>query len=255
MYRKILAGTDGSDSATLALAHAADLAERVSAELLVATAHSSERSSDPGSVIAGALLRDVQSAYGDRIRVSTKAVSGNAADVLLDLAETERCDLVVVGNRGLAGSAMLQPASIPGRVSKRSPVAVLVADTMGKQQPGYQRILVGTDGSATSVTAVETASELAAALGAEVALATAASSDRDGRRTLDALRARWPDHPVHLMTGEPAETLSDLAESERYDLLVLGNKGMAGVRRALGSIPLRVLRRAPASVLIVNTTG
>jgi nucleotide-binding universal stress UspA family protein len=30
---------------------------------------------------------------------------------------------------------------------------------------------------------------------------------------------------------------------------------MSGVRRALGNVPSRVLRRAPASVLIVNTSG
>ena len=49
--------------------------------------------------------------------------------------------------------------------------------------------------------------------------------------------------------------LSDLAQSGEYDLVVLGNKGMAGLRRALGSVPARVLRQASTSVLIVNTTG
>jgi nucleotide-binding universal stress UspA family protein len=259
MFRKILAGTDGSDSATLALAHAAYLAEKLGAELVVATAHSERGGSggnvDPQAVIAGALLRDVESTYGDRIPITTKAAPGAADDVLLELAAAEGCDLLVVGNRGLSKSALLQPSSVPGRVARRAPVAVLVADTMGKREPRYERILVGTDGSATAAVAVDAASELAEALGAELTLATAASSEREGRRVLDALQARWPGSQVHLLSGEASVALADLAESQRYDLAVVGNRGMAGVRRALGNVPLRVLRRSPSNVLIVNTTG
>ena len=68
-------------------------------------------------------------------------------------------------------------------------------------------------------------------------------------------RARWPDALTHIVTGEASEALADLAESDGYDLLVMGNKGMSGLRRALGSVPTRVLKRAPTNVLIIHTTG
>jgi nucleotide-binding universal stress UspA family protein len=264
MFRKILAGTDGSDSATLALAHAAFLAEKLGAELVVATAHTDRGESgsgkragalDTGAVIAGALLRDVESRYGTRIPITTKAAPGAADDVLLGLAIAEDCDLLAVGNRGLSKSALLQPSSVPGRVARRAPVAVLVVDTMGKRQPRYERILVGTDGSSTAAVAVEAAHELSEALRAELHLAAVTSSEREGRRILDGLQARWPGSTVHLLSGEASEALADLAESQSYDLAVVGNRGMAGVRRALGNVPLRVLRRSPSNVLIVNTTG
>src|SRR2546427_9258264 len=104
MFRKILAGTDGSDSAALALAHAADIAEKLSAELTVVTAHSEAEEAasrvDPGRVIAGALLRDVEQRYGGRISLSTRAEAGAAAAVLVGLADRDGFDLVVVGNRG-----------------------------------------------------------------------------------------------------------------------------------------------------------
>jgi nucleotide-binding universal stress UspA family protein len=260
MFRKILAGTDGSDSATLGLAHAADLAERLGAELTVVTARpaaasTSVRHGEAGRVIAGALLRDVESRYGDRVAITTRAEHGAAADVLADIAEREDFDLLVVGNRGISRSAMLEPRSVPGRVARRAPASLLVVDTVGGRAPGYGRILVGTDASVTAARAVEAAVRLAEALGAELALATATSSDREGQRTLEAIRARWPDAATHVVSGEASEALCDLAESGEYDLLVLGNKGMTGLRRALGSVPARVLRRAPTSVLIVNTTG
>jgi nucleotide-binding universal stress UspA family protein len=261
VFERILAGTDGSDTAWLALAHAADLAEKLNAELTVVSAHSAEGSGgaapvpQPEAVIASAALRDVESAYGTRVRLRTRAAPGSAADVLVRVAETEGYDLIVVGNRGLAGTSWLSPASIPGRVSHRAPVAVLIVNTVGRQEPGYRRILVGTDGSATAARAVDSGRALAAALGAELALGTASSSESTARRTLEALGANWPGVPAHVVTGDPVQGLDDLAKSGGYDLLVVGNKGMGGPRRILGSVPAKLARRGSTSLLIINTTG
>ena len=259
MFRKILAGTDGSDSATLALDHAVHLAERLDADLTILTAH---RRPDPSvtsgsteAVIAGALLRDVEAAYGGRVTLETRMAAGDAAGALLDFAQMEGHDLVVVGNRGISLGGALQPGSVPERVSRRAPAAVLVVDTVGRRPPGYRRILVATDGSETAAKAVEAGITLANALDADLGIATVASSDREGRRVVSALQARWPDVATHVLDGEPSEALSDLTQSGRYDLLILGNKGMTGLRRAMGSVPARVLRRAPTTVLIVHTTG
>jgi nucleotide-binding universal stress UspA family protein len=55
--------------------------------------------------------------------------------------------------------------------------------------------------------------------------------------------------------GDPSAVLIDEAERGRYDLLVLGNKGMAGVSRFLiGSVPNKVSHHATSTVLIVHTT-
>jgi nucleotide-binding universal stress UspA family protein len=86
-------------------------------------------------------------------------------------------------------------------------------------------------------------------------MGTVASSEREAKRVKAALEERWPAIPVLWKVGDPSEGLSDLAESGRYELLVLGNKGMKGLRRALGNVPLRTLKRAPASLLIVQTMG
>ena len=55
------------------------------------------------------------------------------------------------------------------------------------------------------------------------------------------------------MPGAPAAELCNLAESDGYDLLVVGNRGMSGARRILGSVPDKVSRRAQTNVLIVHT--
>ena len=238
-----------------------DLAERLGAEVTVLTVHRDETSDQdratapPDAGIAGALLRDVESTFGTRVRLRTRSAEGNPAEILLEVAETDRHDLVVVGNRGISGEALLQPSSVPGRVSRRAPAAVLVVDTMSRRAPGYGRILVATNGSATAVRAEDAALELARTLDAELELATAGSSEREAERIAQEAKGRRPQLRTHAVQGEPSEALSKLAESGRYDLLVLGNKGMTGLRRSLRSVPARVLRRAPTNVLIVHTTG
>jgi nucleotide-binding universal stress UspA family protein len=55
--------------------------------------------------------------------------------------------------------------------------------------------------------------------------------------------------------GEAADAILDVAEEQRADLIVVGNKGMTGAKRfLLGSVPNRISHHAPCSVLIVRTT-
>ena len=69
------------------------------------------------------------------------------------------------------------------------------------------------------------------------------------------LRERDIDVKFAARQGNPADAILDVAEEERADLIVVGNKGMAGARRfLLGSVPNKISHHAPCSVLIVRTT-
>ena len=68
----------------------------------------------------------------------------------------------------------------------------------------------------------------------------------------DASEGR-PGTDIRALEGSPPEELCKLAESDGYDLLVVGNRGMSGARRILGSVPDKVSRRAQTNVLIVHT--
>ena len=57
----------------------------------------------------------------------------------------------------------------------------------------------------------------------------------------------------HARFGNPAEVLCDMAAHLGADLLVVGNRGMQGGRRFLGSVPNTVSHHAPCSVLIFDT--
>ena len=264
MFAKILVGTDGSETAKLAVSHAAHLAAALGSELVVATAHGDRRgrrhpfaspADDPQAAIARALLRDAAQAHGADVRVRAVAVPGPAGEALVELAAREAVDLVVVGNRGMGRAAWAPLSSVPDRVSHRTPVCVLIVDTMDGRPPGYRRILVGTDGSASSERAVEVAVSLAGRLGAEVAAATAGENEGAASAALAPVRSRWPGLATLVAPGPPATALVNLAESGTYDLLVVGSRGFAGPRRLLGSVPDRVAHEARTSVLIVATAG
>ena len=59
---------------------------------------------------------------------------------------------------------------------------------------------------------------------------------------------------THVVTGDVADRIVGIAGDQRADLIVVGNKGMHGLKRVLGSVPNAVAHTAPCSVLIVNTT-
>jgi nucleotide-binding universal stress UspA family protein len=59
---------------------------------------------------------------------------------------------------------------------------------------------------------------------------------------------------IHAATADPADAIVNVADREEADLIVVGNKGMKGARRVLGSVPNSVAHRATCSVLILPTT-
>jgi nucleotide-binding universal stress UspA family protein len=74
------------------------------------------------------------------------------------------------------------------------------------------------------------------------------------RRLSDLVKERGLEPVVHASEGDPADAIVRVAEDVEADLIVVGNKGMKGARRVLGSVPNSVAHRATCSVLILPTT-
>ena len=139
----------------------------------------------------------------------------------------------------------------------------------------YKNLLVGADNSATALRAVQAAVELAHAFDARLHIVTAYKPQAVRTPDLPAefLEANYlppadslldelisvarranVDAEVHAATGEPAEAIVRVATRVGADLIIVGNKGMRGARRVLGSVPNSIAHHAPCSVLIVGTT-
>ena len=130
-----------------------------------------------------------------------------------------------------------------------------------------RKILVGTDTSASADLAVGEAARLAALEGAELLVLhvrddSAVRDAMDPRKSADPngyladMERRFPSIAVRSWAepGDPAERLVAVAEQERVETIVLGNRGMHGSWwRVHDSLPNLVLRHAPCSVMIVDT--
>jgi nucleotide-binding universal stress UspA family protein len=150
----------------------------------------------------------------------------------------------------------------------------------------FKNIVVGTDGSETAAHAVQIAAELAATQGgdatlhivsvqkpmastaiatSEMAVAGSAGAamgwEEDVRQNLESMLEQSAREAAregvtvetHARFGAPAEVLCDLAAHLQADLIVVGNRGMQGGRRFLGSVPNTVSHHSPCSVLIADT--
>ena len=58
----------------------------------------------------------------------------------------------------------------------------------------------------------------------------------------------------HVIDRDPADALLQVAREVDASTIVVGNKGMSGGRRLLGSVPNKVSHEAHCNVLIVATT-
>jgi nucleotide-binding universal stress UspA family protein len=147
MFATILVGTDGSDTATTAVRYAIDLARELGARLQVVSAYepvSDERlRSDtipvphdvqwminPREDVLQLLERARTEAQSVGVeKVETFARQGDAADAILDVAEEQRADLIVVGNRGMTGAKRFLLGSVPNKISHHAPCSVLIVRT------------------------------------------------------------------------------------------------------------------------------
>jgi nucleotide-binding universal stress UspA family protein len=132
----ILAGTDTSAAADLAVEDAARLAHDRGAELLVLYVEKEgdgrrivdpARSPDPASH-----LRRLSARFPG-LSISTRLVSGDPADRLVAVAAEVGADTIVVGNRGTRGTWWRVKDSVPNLVLRHAPCSVYIVDTRRAQ--------------------------------------------------------------------------------------------------------------------------
>ncbi len=146
MFKSIVVGTDGSDTATQAVRAAVDLAESVGARLDVVSAYEpvseqrlkQERRETPEDLqwainpredVDSTLDAAASLAREKGVEVEVFPRQGDPADAVLDVAEERSADLVVVGNKGMTGAKRFLLGSVPNKVSHHAPCSVLIIRT------------------------------------------------------------------------------------------------------------------------------
>lgn len=259
-FSDILCAVDGSRASLEAVRQAVVLAEPDAALSFVAVSHTigvgqaaqadlSEARAQEALERAAALARDAG------ISASTELRKGSpTSDVIL--AEADQHDLLVLGGRegSRAGGIML--GSTASQAAHRAQRPLLVA----RQPPGagefLESILLASDGSPGSWASARATSRVARARGSRVDVVFVPDGvhperHRELTHQVDAIREATGSEPgLADAPGHVPERIIEVARGEGSSLIVIGRRGLSGIR-ALGSVSERVVHRAPCSVLVV----
>lgn len=298
---KILFPTDFSKCSSQAMDHALLLAEKCRAELFLfhAIVMHEYDPYNPGyhfpdtealykrlKDLAGANMKTALETHEDTsVTIHREHERGLfAPDIILDFAEDQEVDLIVMGTHGRRGLGHLVLGSVVERVVRFSncPVLTVREKKASKAGPRFSRILVPVDFSDHSSVAVTYASEIAAMFGGMLQLlhvveqvihpvfyhgSGRTADPESGKEIKDAseealyklyAEAPGPETEVefHCIEGHPAGTIIRFAEKQAADLIVIGTHGLTGLSHfMLGSVTDKVVRRAPCPVFTVKSFG
>ena len=146
MFKSIVVGTDGSQTAGQAVQQAVDLARAVGASVELVSAYaavparrlSEERRDAPEDVqwaisphedVDATLEAAAAVAREAGVTVNVYPRQGDPADAIVRVAEDVDADLIVVGNKGMTGAKRFLLGSVPNKVSHHAPCSVLIIRT------------------------------------------------------------------------------------------------------------------------------
>jgi nucleotide-binding universal stress UspA family protein len=146
VFSSIVVGTDGSDTATEAVREAVEVAKAVGATLELVSAY--EQVSEarvraaardapadarwavhPRRAVEAALSDAAAIAQAEGVQVNTYARQADPSDAILDVAEEQNADLIVVGNKGMTGAKRFLLGSVPDKISHHAPCSVMIIRT------------------------------------------------------------------------------------------------------------------------------
>jgi nucleotide-binding universal stress UspA family protein len=145
VFKRIVVGTDGSETAQEAVRQAADLAKSTGAALDIVSAYGGETAAGgtrgekldrPADVpesareqVNFALDTATGIAKRDGVEVQAHAEEGDPADAIINVAERLSADVIVVGNKGMTGARRFLLGSVPNKVSHHAPCSVFIIRT------------------------------------------------------------------------------------------------------------------------------
>jgi len=281
-YKKILVAVDGSESSKNALRQAIKLANEEKCWItvisvippyegdleLIGVSHVREAMREPWE---RALSEAEKIAEKEKALIKTLCEEGEAYERIIDLADAENFDVIVMGRRGLRKIQRALIGSVTARVIGYSHRDVLVVPR--NTTIGWKRILLPTDGSKYSEAATEKAIDFAKSYGGEIkavsavdvteefmtqAPAAVESLIKKAKETVEDVKKKANSEGVKaegiVQEGEAYIVITDLAKKENADIIIMGSHGRTGLKRLLmGSVTEGVIGHSPCPVLVVKT--
>lgn len=202
--------------------------------------------------------------------IKTVCEEGEAYQRIVDLAESENAELIIMGRRGLRRLERALMGSVTARVIGHSQRDVLVVPR--DAEIGWNKILVATDGSKYSRSCIDRAIDFAEAYGGEIMALSVVDVPSEfygeapqvvddlidkAKRYVEDVKKQAEKASIKTETfvreGETYRVIVDLAKELKADTIVMGSHGRTGLRRLLmGSVTEKVIGHAHCPVLVVR---
>ncbi|MCL5023352.1 MAG: universal stress protein [Nitrospirae bacterium] len=281
-YRKLLVAVDGSESAFHALRQSFKLATNEKSWITVVSVvplfegdlelvgvkdiktllrQPCEKALSAAADIAGT----------ERALIKTVCEEGEIYERIVDLADAENCDLIVMGRKDARHLDTSLVGSVTARVIGHSRRDVLVVPD--NSSLGWETILVATDGSRYSQAAADSAIKFAQSYGGQLKIVSVvdvpaefyaeapnAVDDmiRKAKEYVKGIKLRAESAGIEADSfvgeGEAHQVITDLAGKEKANVIIMSSHGRTGLKRLLmGSVAEKVIGRSRCPVLVVRT--
>ena len=281
IIKSILVYVDGSEASLHALKESLHLARaeksKIMAVSVVPPYQGDLRFTGLGNIKAllkepcdTALAEAMKMAETEGTSLATACLEGEPYEEIVDLAEGEDCDLVVMGIGSESMEKFFAMGSTTARVIGYSQCDVLVVPE--KTTIGWQNLLLATDGSKHSEKAAARAAAIARSNGAELNIVSATdfvcelyaqapevgeALIKKARKTLDNSKNHADLQDLNtecfVREGEAYKAIIDLAKEKGTEMIVIGSHGKTGLKRLLmGSVVEKVIGNSHCPVLVVK---
>jgi len=280
-YRKILIALDGSLSSMHALRESFKFADNekswMTAVSVIPPYLGDLDTTAVGDVMASlrkpcedALAEARKMADESKIMLRTVCEEGETHERIVDLADAENFDLIIMGRRGHKRLEKALVGSVTARVIGYSSRDVLVVPK--DNDIGWKKILLATDGSKFSEAATERAIDFARSYGGILIIVSVVDMPAEFygeapeawdnlvtkargyvEKAKKQAEASGVKAEAYVKEAETYQAIIGLAEEKKADTIIMGSHGRTGLKRLLmGSVTEKVIGHAPCPVLVVR---
>jgi nucleotide-binding universal stress UspA family protein len=281
-YRKILVAIDGSESSMHALRESFKLANNEKSWITVLSVIPTYEGDLGATWITNvkeamekpcriALSEAEKLAKEERVLIKTVCEEGEIYERIVDIADAENSDVIVMGRKGMSKLSKALVGSVTARVIGHSHRDVLVVPE--GTSIGWKSILVSTDGSKYSDAAIDRAIVFAKSYGSEVKVISVVDVTEEfiarapgaleglvkkAKDIVEDVKKKVSSEGIKaegiVREGEAYRAITELAGKENAGVIVMGSHGRTGLKRLLmGSVTEKVIGYAPCPVLIATS--
>jgi len=278
----MLVAIDGSESSMHALKESFKLARNEKSWITVVSVVP-EYTGDLDMVAVGNVMTSIRKPCEDALHkaqelakakgalIKTVCEEGEAYERIIDLAEAENCELIVMGRRGLSRLERALMGSVTARVIGHSSIDVLVVPLAA--EIGWKMILLATDGSRYSKVASERAIDFAFQYSGQLGVVSVVDVPAEfygeapdvvedlinkAKGYVDDVKRQAEASGIKteafVMEGDAYKAILDLAKEQNANTIIMGSHGKTGLRRLLmGSVTEKVIGYSSCPVLVVKS--